>query len=125
MAFKVKDSIDIEASADQILDVLLDFPTYPEWNNEVKAVEVLESDEEGRPTKVSWKVDARIRTVGYVLEYDYSGLPISYSWQRTEGDVKSLQGTYSFDEFDDVTEVGYETELDPGFPVPGLLRRQG
>ena len=125
MAFKVKDSIDIEATTDEILAVACDFESYPDWNAEVKSVEVLEADEEGRPTQVAWKVDARIKTVGYVLEYDYSSLPDSYSWQLVEGDVKQLRGTYAFDEFDDVTDVSYELTLDPGFPVPGLLRRQG
>lgn len=125
MAFQVKDTIDIEASTDDILAVACDFEAYPDWNAEVKNVEVLETDEEGRATEVAWKVDARIKTVGYVLRYDYSDLPDAYSWELVEGDVKELRGTYSFDEFEDVTDVSYELTLDPGFPVPGLLRRQG
>jgi uncharacterized membrane protein len=125
VAFDVKDSIDIEATVDEIMDVASDFESYPDWNSEVKSVEVLERDGDGRPTQVAWKVDAKIKTVGYVLEYDYSDLPAGYSWQLVEGDVKHLTGAYSFDEFDDVTDVGYELTLDPGFPVPGLLRRQG
>ena len=125
MAFQVKDTIDIEGTTEDILAVACDFESYPQWNDEVKNVEILETDDDGRATQVAWKVDARIKTVGYVLEYDYSALPDSYSWQLVEGDVKQLNGTYSFDEFDDVTDVGYELTLDPGFPVPGLLRRQG
>jgi uncharacterized membrane protein len=125
MAFDVKDTIDIEATVDEIMEVATDFETYPDWNSEVKSVEVLERDADGRPTQVAWKVDARIKTVGYVLEYDYSNLPSGYSWQLVEGDVKQLHGSYAFDEFDDVTDVAYELVLDPGFPVPGLLRRQG
>jgi uncharacterized membrane protein len=125
MAFEVKDTIDIEATVDQIMQVASDYESYPEWNSEVKSVEVLERDDDGRPTQVAWKVDARIKTVGYVLEYDYSDLPSGYSWQLVDGDVKQLQGRYEFDEFDDVTDVNYELTLDPGFPVPGLLRRQG
>lgn len=125
MAFDVKDTIDIEATVDEIMEIASDFESYPDWNSEVKSVEVLEHDDEGRPTQVAWKVDARIKTVGYVLEYDYSDLPAGYSWQLVEGDVKQLRGSYTFDEFDDVTDVSYELILDPGFPVPGLLRRQG
>jgi uncharacterized membrane protein len=125
MAFEVKDTIDIEATVDDIMQVASDYESYPEWNSEVKSVEVLERDADGRPSQVAWKVDARIKTVGYVLEYDYSDLPNGYSWQLVDGDVKQLQGRYEFDEFDDVTDVNYELTLDPGFPVPGLLRRQG
>lgn len=125
MAFKVKDSIDVEASAVEIFEVASDFESYPEWNDQIKKVEVLETDDEGRATKVHYEVDARIRKVKYTLAYDYSEAPGSYSWDLVDGDVKALTGSYLFDEFDDVTEVTYEIELDPGFPVPGLLRRQG
>jgi hypothetical protein len=38
--------------------------------------------------------------------------------------VKELRGSYRFDEFDDLTEVQYETAIDPGFKVPGMLKRQ-
>jgi ribosome-associated toxin RatA of RatAB toxin-antitoxin module len=125
MAFRVKDSIDVEASAEEVFEVATDFESYPEWNGAMKKVEVQEQDDDGRATKVFFEVDARLKTVSYTLSYDYSNAPESFSWSLLNGDVKELQGAYSFDEFDDVTEVSYELELDPGFPVPGIFRRQG
>jgi ribosome-associated toxin RatA of RatAB toxin-antitoxin module len=125
MAFNVKDSIDIEASADEIFEVATDFASYPEWNPDIKKVEITETDEDGRAAKVFYEVDARLKTVRYTLAYDYSGAPEAYAWDLVDGDVKALTGSYTFDEFDDVTEVTYELTLDPGFPVPGILRRQG
>ena len=124
MADSVSDSIDIEASAEEIFAVATDLAKYPEWNANIKKVEVKESDGEGRPTKVWMQVDAKIKTVSYTLEYDYTEAPESFSWDLVEGDVKELSGSYVFDEFDDVTEVRYETRVDPGFPMPGMLRRQ-
>jgi ribosome-associated toxin RatA of RatAB toxin-antitoxin module len=125
MAFSVKDSIDVEASAEDVFEVATDFESYPEWNGAMKKVEVKEQDDEGRATKVFFEVDARLKTVRYTLSYDYANAPESFSWSLVDGDVKKLHGAYSFDEFDDVTEVSYELELDPGFPVPGIFRRQG
>lgn len=125
MADKVKDSIDIEASADDIFEVATDFEAYPDWNANIKAVEVQETDAEGRATLVWYEVDAKIKTLQYVLEYDYSEAPASFSWDLVEGDVKELSGSYAFDEFDDVTDVTYEVSIDPGFKVPGMLKRQG
>ena len=124
MADSVSDSIDIAASAEEIFTVATDLEKYPEWNANIKKVEVKESDDEGRPTKVWMQVDAKIKTVSYTLAYDYSGAPESFSWDLVDGDVKELSGSYEFDEFDDVTEVRYETTIDPGFPMPGMLRRQ-
>ena len=124
MAESVSDSIDIAASAEEIFAVATDLEKYPEWNANIKKVEVQESDDEGRPTKVWMEVDAKIKTVSYTLSYDYSEAPESFSWDLIEGDVKELSGSYVFDEFDDVTEVRYETRVDPGFPMPGMIKRQ-
>ena len=125
MADSVSDSIDIEASAEEIFEVATDLEKYPEWNADIKKVEVKETDDEGRPTKVWMEVDAKVKTVRYTLEYDYSEAPGSFSWKLIDGDMKALSGSYVFDEFDDVTEVRYETSIDPGFPIPGFLKRQG
>ena len=124
MADSVSDSIDIAAPAEEIFAVATDLEKYPEWNANIKKVEVKDSDDEGRPTTVWMQVDAKIKTVSYTLAYDYSGAPDSFSWDLVDGDVKELSGSYEFDEFDDVTEVRYETTIDPGFPMPGMLRRQ-
>ena len=124
MAEKVSDTIDIEAAADQIFEVAVDLEAYPDWNANIKEVEVLEWDDEERPVKAWFRVDAKIRTVAYTLAYDFSEAPDSFSWELVEGDVKALEGSYTFEEFDDVTEVTYEMAIDPGFPVPGFLKKQ-
>jgi ribosome-associated toxin RatA of RatAB toxin-antitoxin module len=124
MADSVKDTIDVKASTDALFGVATDFDAYPEWNSSIKKVEVKETDAEGRGTKVWFEVDAKVKTVAYTLSYDYSRAPTSFSWKLLEGDVKELSGSYTFDEFADVTEVQYETSIDPGFPIPGILKRQ-
>lgn len=124
MSERVKDSIDINASAREIFDVATDIASYPQWNANIKRVEIKESDEDGRPTVAWFEVDAKLKVVTYTLEYDYSAAPASFSWDLRDGDIKELSGSYSFDEFDDVTEVTYELAIDPGFPVPGFMKRQ-
>lgn len=124
MAESVKDSIDIAASAEEIFEVATDFEAYPEWNANVKQVEIKETDDEGRATKVWYEVDAKVKVVTYTLAYDYSEAPESFSWDLVDGDVKELSGSYVFDEFEDVTDVTYETKIEPGFKVPSMLKRQ-
>jgi uncharacterized membrane protein len=124
VADSVKDSIDVSATAEEIFAVATDFEAYPDWNASIKKVEVKETDSEGRGTKVWYEVDAKIKVLAYTLGYDYSDAPRSFSWDLVDGDVKELSGSYTFDEFDDVTEVVYETAVDPGFPIPKLLKRQ-
>ena len=122
---EVKDSIDIKASAEDILEVAVDYESYPEWQDQVKSVEVVEADADGYATIVAYEVDALVKKLRYTLEYDYSGWPKHFTWRLRDGDIKALSGKYSFDEFDDVTEVSYELSLDPGFKVPSVLRRRG
>ena len=124
MTDSVKDSVDVKASAEDIFEVATDFEAYPEWNSNIKRVEIMETDSQGRGSKVFYEVDAKVKVVKYTLSYDYSEAPRSFSWDLVDGDVKELRGSYVFDEFDDVTEVVYETAVDPGFPIPKLLKRQ-
>ncbi len=124
MADNVKDTIDIEASAEEIFEIATDFETYPDWSPNIKEARIEERDEEELPTKVWFRIDAKIKVLSYTLDYDYSRAPESFSWTLAGGDVKALEGSYTFDEFDDVTEVRYELMIDPGFPVPGFLKKQ-
>jgi ribosome-associated toxin RatA of RatAB toxin-antitoxin module len=124
MAETVKDSIDVSATMQEIFDVATDLDSYPEWNENIKEVEIRARDDEGRPLEVWMKVDAKLKVVQYTLGYDYENAPDSFSWHLLEGDIKEMEGSYSFDQFEDVTEVTYEMKVDPGFPIPGFLKRQ-
>ena len=125
MAETVSDNIDVAATAAEVFEVATDFESYPDWNANIKKVEIRATDDEGRATEVWYQVDAKVKTLSYTLAYDYSEAPDAFSWDLLDGDVKELSGSYRFDEFDDVTEVQYETKVDPGFPIPGFLKRQG
>jgi hypothetical protein len=39
-------------------------------------------------------------------------------------DVKTLEGSYTFNPVDGATEVVYALSVEPNFTVPGFLRRQ-
>lgn len=125
MAESVKDSIDIKASAEAIFEVAADYENYPLWQDQVKKAEITETDDDGYGTAVYYEVDALVKKVGYTLVYDYSGWPKYFTWKLRDGDIKSLNGKYTFEEFDETTEVTYELSVDPGFKVPAMLRRRG
>lgn len=116
-------SIEINADADEIIDVVTDIEAYPDWMPAFKEARVVERDDEGRPHLAEFVVDARIKTVHYTLEYDYPENGIA--WENIEGDVKQIKGSYTFESSGDKTKVTYAYEIDAGFAVPGFLRRQG
>ncbi|HYY44479.1 MAG TPA: SRPBCC family protein [Actinomycetota bacterium] len=124
MAQRVSDAIQIDAAPQRVCDVAADIESYPSWQPDIKDLEVRETDEEGRAARVWMRVDARVRVVSYTLEYDYSRAPQSFSWKLVDGDLKSLEGSYTFEEMNGGTQVSYELSIDPGFRIPGMLKRQ-
>jgi ribosome-associated toxin RatA of RatAB toxin-antitoxin module len=118
--------IRIEASADRCFDVAVDFESYPEWVRDVKEARVIERDAEGRGARVEYRAAALGKSVRYVLAYDYSNAPSSFSWELVEGDMlRRLDGSYRFEpEGDSSTRVHYELNVDLAVPLPGLLKRR-
>lgn len=125
MAHHGTSSIDVDATQEELMAIVTDLESYPEWLPDVKRVEVLGHDDQGRPTASTMTVDVTIREVTYTLDYEYDG-DERMSWtSRPGGDVKSIEGSYSF-EINDAggTTVVYDLAIDPGFPVPGFLLKR-
>jgi uncharacterized membrane protein len=117
--------IRVEARADRCWDVAVDFESYPEWARDVKEIKVVERDPEGRGSRVEYRVAALGKSIRYVLQYDYSGAPESFSWKLVEGDMlRSLDGTYRFEAQGDATRVHYDLAVDLTMPLPGLVKRR-
>jgi ribosome-associated toxin RatA of RatAB toxin-antitoxin module len=105
--------------------VVADVERYPEWVADVKEVHVLERDDKGRASVVSYRAGAFGRSTSYVLAYDYSEA-MAISWRQRDGDLTSrLDGRYQFrDNGDGSTEVIYELEVDLRVPIPGFVKRR-
>jgi len=117
--------IEITAPQQLVYEIALDIESYPDWAGGVKSVSVTEEDEYGRPTVADFTVDAMVKELSYVLDYDY-GLENGFTWAaRPNVDLTLLEGSYTFNVIDDgTTEVVYALRVEPKFKVPGFLRRQ-
>lgn len=116
-------SIEISASPERILAVVIDIAAYPKWAEGVQEARTIETDANGRPTRASFVVDAKIKKVRYDLLYTY--LPNGVSWENVPGqDVDEIKGSYLLKPLNGKTHVEYNYSIDPGFPMPGPLRRQ-
>jgi uncharacterized membrane protein len=126
MTETASERIRVEAPADRCFDVAVDFESYPEWAKDVKSARILETDDEGRGTRVEYRAAALGKSIRYVLEYDYAQAPDSFSWHFVEGDMlRRLEGTYRFEaEGDASTRVHYDLAVEIGMPLPGLLKRR-
>jgi uncharacterized membrane protein len=116
----------VGAPPERCFAVVTDFEGYPAWAPDVKEVEVLERDRDGRGTRVAYRAAAFGRSASYTLSYDYSGAPARVSWEQSEGDVtRRIGGSYAFEATaDGETEVTYTLEVDLRVRVPGFIRRR-
>jgi len=125
MAERATEQIVIDATAEELLRVLLDFERYPTWAADIKDVEILERDDEDRGTLVAYRAAAMGQSARYTLAYDYSDIPHSMSWKLTEGSImRVLDGSYTFEAQDGGTLVTYHLEVDLIVPIPGFVKRR-
>jgi hypothetical protein len=122
MTETVSSEIDIGADATQVLAVLCDFESYPEWARSVKEARIVERSADGRASQVEFRVaPGPLPEVRYVLAYDYSDDGIA--WSYVEGDLKDVRGSYELDGADGATHVTYHLAIDPGrLPLPGFVK---
>ena len=112
----------IAAPPDKIIDALLDFESYPDWQGSIMECEVLDRDGDGRASRVRMKVDAKIRKVEYIVKYSYD-LPNALSWDQESGDLKDNHGRYTFAPREDgSTDVSVDITFEIGFFVPGPMK---
>jgi uncharacterized membrane protein len=115
----------IAAPAAELWSVLVDFERYPTWARDLKDVEVLERDAEGRGVRVQYRAAAMGRSTSYVLHYDYADAPVRLPWRLERGDImRKLDGEYRLEADGDATRVVYELEVELVVPLPGFVKRR-
>jgi ribosome-associated toxin RatA of RatAB toxin-antitoxin module len=128
MAEQATQRLPIAAPPRQLFDVITDFDHYTDWIRDLKAVEVVSRDDEGRPTEVRYRAAAMGRSTNYTLRYDYGDAPRSLSWKLVQGDImRRLDGAYEFQPVDsdpDRTEVVYHLTVELVVPLPGFVKRR-
>jgi carbon monoxide dehydrogenase subunit G len=126
MGERTSGQIEIEASPAEVMEVIEDFESYPEWA-EIKEVEVLTRDDEGRGREVAMEVEVPVAgRARYTLTYEYEPGHGGVRWttKEAEGFVKDLRGRYALEDRDGDTRVTYDLEIEVGVPLPGFMKRR-
>lgn len=125
MPDQAHEHIVVAAPLERCFAIAIDYERYPLWAKDVKQVEVLGRDDDGRGHKVEYRVAGLGRSIRYVLEYDYTEAPGAFSWRLLEGDVlRRLDGRYGFEADGAATRVTYDLTVDVAIPMPGLIKRR-
>lgn len=126
MAEQSTQSITIDAEPEAIMDVIADFPAYPEWAGAVKDVEVLEPGSGGRADKVRFVLDAGVVKDEYVLTYTWAEDGLSVHWELVKGQMQKAQhGAYVLEPTGpQSTRVTYSLSVELAIPMIGMFKRK-
>ncbi len=125
MADTSTQSLTIAAEPETIMDVIADFPAYPEWTGALKQVQVTEEGAGERAARVKFTMDAGLLKDTYELSYTWAADNRSVSWDLVSGQLqKSQHGSYVLRPVDGGTEVTYSLSVQLAVPMIGLLRRK-
>jgi ribosome-associated toxin RatA of RatAB toxin-antitoxin module len=124
MADQSTQSIVVGAPAADVMAVIADFPSYPQWVASAKNVEVLETGPDGRAKRVHFVLDAGAVKDDYVLDYTWDD-DRRVSWTLVQGQMQKRQeGSYTLTERDGATEVTYAITIDLSIPMLGMIKRK-
>ncbi|KAA0096189.1 cyclase [Mycolicibacterium sp. P1-18] len=124
MAVNESREITIEATPEEILAVLFDIETLPEWSPAHQEVEVLERDAEGRPSRTRQVV----KIVGVSDEQELAHVvhPDGVGWSLIRAQQqRSQEARYTLTPDGDSTHVRFDITVDPTVPLPSFLIKRG
>ncbi|MBI1349795.1 MAG: DUF2505 family protein [Actinomycetales bacterium] len=126
MADQTESSIVINASPDQVMAVIADLPSYPEWSDGITSVIVLAVyEDDNLPADARFELNSGAIKDTYELEYDWNG-DVSVTWTLTKGDMlTAMDGEYRLtDNGNGTTSVNYRLSVDVKIPMIGMIKRK-
>ena len=123
MAIKESREILIEATPEEILDVIADLESLTEWSPAHQSSEVLERGDDGRPSVAKMKVKAAGITDEQVVAYTWGDNTVSWTLVSA-GQQRAQDATYTLTPEGEATRVTFDISLDPIVPLPGFLLKR-
>ena len=118
----------IEASVEECFSSATGFEQYPKWAGGIQGLTILEREaKSGIGTLVDWDMGlfgiSTRNTMRYKYEMPKAGRAVM-DWHVTEGGVRKLVGRYEFVAVGpSQTKVVYNLLVEPGFPLPDMIKR--
>jgi len=116
---------EIEAPIETSFEAIVDYETFPGWQDAVDSVEVLSRTKDGLGENVRLFVDAKVRKIDYQLRYSYAR-PTEIQWDFVDGNgMRDMDGVYTFESLGPArTRATYKLGADPEIPVPVMVLRR-
>jgi ribosome-associated toxin RatA of RatAB toxin-antitoxin module len=113
----------IEATPEEILDVIADVENAPSWSPQYQSAQVLETYDDGRPRRVKMRIKAAGITDEMEVEYRFTDASAGWSLVKSS-QLKRQDATYTLTPSGDKTKVRFDLTVDPSIPIPGFLLKR-
>ena len=113
----------IEATPEEILDVVADVESTPSWSPQYQRAEILETYDDGRPKQVKMTVKAAGLTDEQVIEYTWGENKVSWTLVSA-GQLKAQDASYTLTPDGDRTKVRFDISIDLSVPLPGFILKR-
>ena len=123
MAVNDSREVVIEATPEQILDVIADVGSAPSWSPQYQSAEILDTYDDGRPKRVKMKVKAAGLTDEMEVQYTWGENTAGWTLIKS-GQLKAQDATYTLTPAGGKTKVRFELRVDPSIPIPGFLLKR-
>ena len=123
MAVRESSEIVIEAAPDEIMDVISDVESLPEWSGAHQTSEVLERDEWGRPLRAKMKVKTVGITDEQVVAYTWHDDGVRWTLESAK-QQRSQDARYTLIPEGEKTRVKFDITIDPLVPLPGFVLKR-
>jgi len=114
----VSKTVEVDADAAAILGIVADFESFPQWNDEVKAVYILARYHDGRPSQLRIDTEIQGNPGTYIQAVYYPG-PAQIQTVMQQGDLFTKQ-----EQLFSVVEMGPSSlltvDLDVEVSIPGV-----
>lgn len=123
MAVSDSREVVIEATPEEILDVIADVEANPTWSPQYQSSEILETYDDGRPKQAKMTIKAAGLTDTQVIEYTWTDSSVSWTLVSA-GQLKAQDARYTLTPDGDKTKVRFDMSVDPSVPLPGFLLKR-
>lgn len=125
LAMATKDSreVVIDATPEQILDVIADVESTPDWSPQYQKAEVLERFDNGRPKQVKMTVKAAGLTDEQVIEYTWGDNEVTWTLVSAS-QLKAQDAGYTLTPEGTKTRVRFDISIDLSVPLPGFILKR-
>jgi ribosome-associated toxin RatA of RatAB toxin-antitoxin module len=113
---------EIDAPLDDVWALVEDVSRAPDWQGGLKAMHVLERDEEDRASLCETESDAKVRTVKSIVRFEYQP-PTALRWTQVKGELKAVDGRWDLEDLGDGrTRATYWIEAELGRMLGMVIR---